>query len=298
VKGIFSVKVNLVCLIAITAIGVCAQNQPDIPRLSGIVNLREGKAAVFEFATNCCGGPRQLVLSDGHELWGVNVLKISPEQKTVEIKVDGVETPVTLKLAISSNSSQASPGTINLVDASLHSCLELYGEYSGKTLLYWPNIPPTNFSLSTSATNDSELTAIFQKALAEKQIQTVPDGDKFLVIVPQSKLSAVKPNAPKPKPIDATKAGSELLRAGSIWLHGASIEQIFDVYADLVGANYDRSPPRFEAADPNIFLYTRSPLSKEECVYAFDTLFRWRGFEMVRTNGLVRPVQLPDSTSR
>ena len=272
---------------------VCGQKIQDVARLSGIINLTGGKEAVFEFVTKPGEALRHPVMVEGDIQAGVKLLKILPDRGVVEVSLDGIQTPLTLRLE--PNSVIAAGTTIELTNSSLHSVLELYGEFSERTLLHWPVLPPVTFSLTASPRNKAEAALVLQKALAEKGLTNVSDGENFTMIIPIEHASSVKPHAPKAKPLNNAKPHPEELPPGTIRLNGAPVEQVFEIYADLVGGKFDRASPRPAAIRPSkTYFFARSALSREECVYVLETLFDWRGIKMKRdADGSVKAIQEP-----
>ena len=265
------------------------QKGPEIPRLSGIVDLPEFKRAIFEFKEDCCS-PRQLVLSEGESMWGLELVSISPTQRSVQVKIEGAAGPMALNLPSRTTSKAVPSPGIELVNASVYSALELYGQFSGKTLLYSPRLPAAGVSVQGPVASRKDAAKMLQTALSDIQISSVTDGDKFMLIVPSDQAGGVKPHAPRTEPSPKTTA--ELVQPGMIAFHGVPMEQAYFIYADLIGAKLDRGGTRPAPIQPFIFLYTQSVLSQEEAVYAFDTIFGWQGIKMVRgQDGLVRPMQ-------
>ena len=71
---------------------VCGQKIQDVARLSGIINLPEGKEALFEFATKPGQALRESVMLEGYVREGVKVLKILPDRGVAEVSLDGIQT--------------------------------------------------------------------------------------------------------------------------------------------------------------------------------------------------------------
>jgi len=62
----------------------------------------------------------------------------------------------------------------------------------------------------------------------------------------------------------------------------------------VIGGKFDKAAPRLAAVQPFIFIHSQSGLSKEEFLYALDTLLGWQGIKMTKgADGLVRAVQEP-----
>ncbi len=104
---------TILTLLLLLSVAAYAQKAPEVPRLSGIVDLPEFKKAVFELKADCCG-PRQCVLTEGESMGGVKLLSISSAQRSVQVDVEGAQGPITLILPARSNSSPASGSGSNL----------------------------------------------------------------------------------------------------------------------------------------------------------------------------------------
>jgi hypothetical protein len=166
------------------------------------------------------------------------------------------------------------PGLM-LEGAGFSQVLMIYQRLSGRTLLIHPALPEYSVNLSAEASNPAEATLVLEKEFAAHQIGTIPDGDKFTMIVPESQLTRIKPRSMEIKPTEG-----ELLPAGVITFWNVDLVQVANIYAALMGRQLDRQapPPR---ATRTIKLKTQTPLSREEARYALDTLFRWQGLEMI-----------------
>ena len=277
---------TILTLFLLLSVGAFGQKAPEVPRLSGIVDLPEFKKAVFELKTDCCG-PRFLVLTEGESGLGVKLFSISSAQRSVQVNVEGAQNPMTLSLPPTTNSGSGFTSGIELVDASVYSVLELYGQLSGKTLLYWPRLPTAGVSTGGSVASRKDTIKILQTALEQRQIASVSDGEKFIMIVPVDQVNAVKPRAPRSDP----KVEAEM-PPGSIVFHGVMLADVYTIYAAFIQAKLDESGPLPKPVQPFIFLHTRSALSRDEALYALDTIFGWQGIKMVRgQTGTVRPVQ-------
>jgi hypothetical protein len=262
-----------------------ARNTPEVPRLSGIVNLPDFEYAAFEFAPKPYDRCRQAVVGEGQDLWGIKLLKVNPGQRAVEVEVDGLSAPLAMSLRPESNSVQEHPSQIALTNASLLSVLELYGDLSGHTLLYWPSLPEANFSLDGFASNRLQAASILEKALADTGIVIVADGDKFMMVLPKDKVATVKPGAPRGPAAPSAKSESVDTQAGEIVFHGAALTQVLDIYAKLVRVKLDRGSTHIPMSSNNssIFFYNQSPLSREEAIYALETLIQWHGIKIARS---------------
>ena len=283
--------VSLLSTLLLLPFVACGQKRPDVPRLSGIVNLPEMKQAVFEFASVPGWGPRRLVMAEGQSHWGLEVLKVLPERRGVRVTVKGLEIPLTLSLNAETNAWAVAATTIELDKSSLHSVLELYGQFSGRTLLHWPSLPSLSFSLRTTSSSRVEVAQLLKKALAEKGVATVTDGEKFEMVVPSDRVKEANPHAPKTKPEETGASRSEKPPNWSMELDGVDLSQLSVLYAEMIGGKLDKAAPRPTAVQP-FFLHSQSGISNEESLYALDTLLGWQRIKMTKgTDGLVRAVQ-------
>jgi hypothetical protein len=280
---------------ALLALAVTAPGEtPDVPRLSGIISLPGTKEAVFEFPDKPGYGPRQLILHEADGLWGLKVLKILPERRSVEVRVDGVEAPLTLTLNAGSNAPALAATSIELDKARLLSVLELYGQFSDRTLLYWPSLPSLSLSLKADPRTPAELAQLLKETLATNGVAAIADGENFEMMVPSDQIKAVKPQPVRPSTRGSERPGQNKPNEGMIDFYGADLVQVFDIYALMIGGQFDRAAPTPAVVQPFIWLHTKRGLSEQDGLYALETLFGWRGIKMVRgTNGLVRAVQEP-----
>lgn len=159
-------------------------------------------------------------------------------------------------------------------NASFDKALVLYGELSGRTVLRHPGLASTPVALNNPSTNRAEILQSIEAALAAKQIVVLPAGEKFVLIgakAHQAQLMASSTNLPA--------STTKLLPKGSIQLQAASLAQTLELYASLKGKKLDRSdlPP----ATMLVTLVQTNELTKEECLYAFETLIRWQGWELI-----------------
>ncbi len=262
------------------------QQAKEIPRLSGIVHLPGIEEAAFEFSGSPWG-PKQAVLrTNGDDWYGVKLVEILPDWRSVRIDVEGNPAPVTLSLGGQSNTSANSVETLVLTNCSLYSLLELYGQFSQRTLMIWPTLTTGIFSLTAAPTNGTQAAAILEQVLEQKQIVTVRDGSKFTMVVPKDRVTSIKPHAPsgaaKPSP-------DQLAEGGTIFWRGADINQVYFIYAELLDGKMDPAAPRPRVSNDSFFVISQSPLNKEESVYLLETLLAWRGVKLVKgEDGLVK----------
>jgi hypothetical protein len=259
-------------------IGVVGQSVPGVPRLSGIVSLGDVKLAVVETAG---GGPSDrrdsYILSEGQREGQFEVEAILPAIRTVKLNLYAAGSRSTLLLTNdAADASVRAPGLL-FQNASLEPVLRLYAQFSARTLLRWPQLPNRSTTLVSPASNRAAAAAALKKVLEQEGISSISDGEKFLMIVPSARASFVKPrsNQIKPEP-----AQSEILPPGTINFPGTDVNQVLQIYAELVNRKLaaDGSRPL-----PGQVIQFRNdiPLTRAEVAYALETLLEWRGVKIV-----------------
>lgn len=269
-------RLGIAALLSFTLLKATLQAQTlAAPRLCGIINLSDTKRAVLELPTKSPAGIGWSILAEGQREGDVRLLEIHPE--TGSVKVNLVHNPELKTLNLTNtapNGLDAATGIV-LENAPLESLLSLFGEFSGHTLLRWPSLTNRLFSVGASNVNKANVTVILQRALTLGHLEVIPDGDNFLMIVPESEAAHARPGAPK---VDSSGATTELLPPGAINFPNTDITQVMQIYAELVGKKLDRSA-RYPMAG-TIHFKNQTPLTKQEVVYALDMLFAWNGVKM------------------
>lgn len=169
----------------------------------------------------------------------------------------------------------------------LDKALMLYGEVSGRNLLRHPALAGAVFVLNNTSTNRNEIIQHVEAALAEKEIIVIPDGGKFVLVGPKSQRAQLIPGSTN-VPALTTKLypkGTVLFVNGGIW-------QLMTVHAELLGKKLDWSDSLPQT--PPIFFKQATELTKEELLYAFETLARWQGLKLVPVgDDAVKPAPIP-----
>jgi hypothetical protein len=158
--------------------------------------------------------------------------------------------------------------------------------FSDRTILQHPRLPEIKFSLASAVTNRNEAAQILKNALTERRIAVVPDGSRLLLVAPEEMASALNPRSAT---TNTNTVKADLLPPGSINFTSATLGNVLMIYAELLGGKLDRSgpPPR----DGKVFLKMHTALTKEECLYALETLIGWHGIKLVSTEpGLFKAV--------
>jgi len=276
---------------------VPAQPAASIPRLAGVVCLPDRKVAILEVTPARSWDARHLILNERERQGEVEVFQIDPEKGMVKLRVGGTNAVEKFNFANRTNLPGGSGFGIMLDRAEMDPVLRIYSEFTGRTLLRSPRLAATSFSLSASATNQAEVALLLEKALQAKAITSIPDGDKFLMVVPDADAATVKPhssgiNAPAGNPDK-----SELIPVGEISFSNADLHQVAQIYAGFIGRKLE--PNQHLPRTTRIINFrNQTPLTKEECIYGLDTLFRWQGLKVIPiAQDLAELVPLSDAFS-
>jgi hypothetical protein len=270
------------------------QAQEPIPRLSGIISIGASKLAVLE-STRGAGVSEPFVLSERQKKMGVEVLEI--DLHGGKVKLDLHERGGPAIVTLTNHSDQAtgpSPG-IWLENASLDALLSLYGMLSARTLLRFPSLPEATFTFRASATNEVNAAHVLERELEATGISTIADGEKFTMVVPKAEVSKVKPRWSKISSVSPANPKSRQSPTGVVDFPDTDVNQVLTFYADLLRRKLDLTTPspigRFRA----IKFKTQTPLTRDECIYALDTLLQWARIKMVpSSNNSIKAVPLPE----
>lgn len=291
------VKLNSMKVVAVSALALClaltalSAESPQTaspPRLVGIVSLAARPCAVLEVTYLRHSSAKWFILSEWQRDEDVLVARIAPEKGSVEVAWQGTNS-TTVRLNDTTNLPV--PGIV-LEDAGITAVLQLFAQFTNRTLLRWPYLPATSFSLRASAKDQAGSAQVLAQALVAEGLSIILDGEKFLMIVPKSEAAKVKPHAPLARASagSGTKTqaatpgsggiGQEPLPPGMIDFRGADVSQVADIYAMMLGRKLDHSerPP----AGGTISMTTQTPLTKEEALYAIETSLLWSGIKLVQ----------------
>lgn len=172
--------------------------------------------------------------------------------------------------------------TIELAAADLPFVLDLYSRLTGRSVLRPPALPAVAVTLRATATNELEATAMVERALAAKNIVTIPDGDKFVIVVTKAQAATVKPRSSQIRNATAPSHESEtLIPQGTVRFEGATLLQVLQIYAGLLGRKLE-APDRLPTGSGLVHFVARTALTKEEMIYAFDTLLTWHNLQVIQ----------------
>ena len=147
--------------------------------------------------------------------------------------------------------------------------LDVYGQLTGKTVLMPSALPRLPDSIIANLPTDrTDAIARVERALSEQGLEIVQDGPHFVRVF-GGRTPEPLTNAPLRGAELATSPGKEGLGPGLIDFNHADLDQVLLIYASLSQRTVLR-PMTLPA--PTINLKTQCPLTKEEALYAFETV--------------------------
>jgi hypothetical protein len=288
-------KAALVTVIAFSIFQLRAETAAPSVTLTGIINLPGVKIALLEVQS--VQRKAELALGEGQLDQPVEVTEIRPHEGRVNLRIKGE--PVWLNLGIATNSSLENAGIL-LTNASFGHVLYLYSRFTGCSLLQHPLLSrDTRFNLISDAPTLQEARHAIETAFAEKHIATIPDGERFIIVAPNSEVARIKPNAPKThrSATGENTSVDQMIPPGMLDLRGVPDYQAAALYAELIGGKkLDLSQRITWTGPPAIYITVVTPVSKEEAIYAIKTLLSWRNINIVpAADGFVKAVRANDN---
>jgi hypothetical protein len=169
--------------------------------------------------------------------------------------------------------------------------IQWYGKVTTRTVLQHRSLSDVSITLRARPANELEAGAAIEKALAAKGVRFIPDGSKFVMVVPEAHAAGAHPHSSALEPSDP------MIPKGEVNFPFMDVYQTFDFYAILVGRKLVQ-PDEPIPNGPLIF-YNETPLSKNEVCYALDTLFAWNGVKIVKVrDDKLRLESIPYEESR
>lgn len=220
----------------------------------------------------------------------IDVLEVDLTNEIFKTRIDGVDYTNSLPRP---DRPATAKSWIHLQNVDFKQAMDLYGRLCGRTILLHPYVLSEPFSCEASWADESpaktEVIACISKALDQRNASSLEDGDCFLQIIPSAlaqtaTLDAKAPPTSKTEMIQrATLDTKAPIQPGMVDFQGVEISQALDIYGRLVGRQRKDHEPRPMAT---INFKTTCPLSKAQVIYAFETLFRWNGTEIVLNDDL------------
>jgi len=139
----------------------------------------------------------------------------------------------------------------------LDEALDLYQQFSGKTVLHSPNLPNlSEFNKPIPSSDTNGMKIVLENELLNKGVEFVPLGDVIVMAVESgwknsptaNYISTIKPQLP-PSPAvpvsNGEKPAEESIPPGTIDFRGADLNQFLDLYAMYRDQMYDKLPQLF-----------------------------------------------------
>jgi len=170
----------------------------------------------------------------------------------------------------------------------LDEALELYQDFSGKTVLRSPSLPPlSEFNKPISSSDINGMRMVLENELLNKGIELVPLGEVIVMAVESgwknsptaNYIATIKPPVSHPVPVsNDNKTAEESIPPGTIDFRGADINQFLDLYATLRNRNVLRSAQ----INSSIFkLHTQTPFKRNDVIYLLEVLLALNGIASV-----------------
>jgi hypothetical protein len=156
--------------------------------------------------------------------------------------------------------------------------LDVYGNLTGKTVLRPAALPAPPDAITADLPADkTNAIARIERALSEQGLEIVQDGPHFVRVFRKESRESLT-NAPLRGAELAALRGQEALPPGMIDFMGADLNQVLSIYAAMSQRTILR-PVTLPA--PTVSLKSQCALSKEELLYAFETVLALNGICVV-----------------
>ena len=265
-------KPLLILLVSLPLVMFAADS--SAPKLVGIVKVGDKQVALLEKNRG-----QQILITAGQREENLELLRIQPDTGAVEVRIAPDTKPQLLKLSAAGCLTNPTAQGFVLESVEIRAFTKLLGEFSERTILLYPSLVGEKFSVNSSVSDRTNGVQVLKDALEKKQIALVPDGDRFLWVMPQAQLSKFTPRAAQ-----LPKTNTMMVPSGSIVFEAAHLLSVLTIYADYRGSSLDQnsllSGPDFRK---DVFLIMQTPLTKEECLYAMETVIGWHGIKLVPT---------------
>jgi len=156
--------------------------------------------------------------------------------------------------------------------------VDTYGELIGKTILAPSALPLLPDSIdSEPPANKTNVIAFLEKEFSKRGISVVQDGPRFVRLVPSGDWQAGLSAPLRGAQLHASSS-QQLIPAGAVNFPATDLSQVLDIYAGLKSRTILRT--RF-LPSPTIRFKNQCPLTREELVYALETVLALNGLSTV-----------------
>lgn len=254
-------------------------------RLAGMIHLPSFERVVLTGRwQNMPLGPELMEVGQSNSAWGLTLVSVDYARKTAEATIRGAP------LHLASGDAGREEGTFCLHDASLDTVLVVYQSIVNRTILRPPEMPDAVFDLTLDARDKEDASRGIEKYLAARDIATIPNGSTFRMVVPKKMEAMVAAECGRRRIIAPFGKRDIAYNFPAI-----PLDQMTEIYAQLRKCHLDGRPD-FVPGNITVKLRTARNLSREEALYALETLLNWSGVGFVsEPNNMLKPVPLHSS---
>lgn len=171
--------------------------------------------------------------------------------------------------------------------------VDTYAELMGKTVLAPSALPSLPDSIDSELpANKTNVIVFLEKEFSKKGISVVQDGPCFVRLVPGWESQAELSIMPLRGAQLHASLSQQLIPAGAVNFPGTELSQVLEIYAELKGRTILRT--RF-LPSPTVRFKNQCPLTREELVYALETVLALNGLSTVDDGQAfveIMPIQL------
>jgi len=282
--------IRLLCVLILSMAAAHAAEKSV--KLSGVVGgMLFGKDIAFIEAQGSPGRPPEtIMLGTGQSQDGIELVSMDAAKGKASVKVDGEPRELVLEPDEEHPSTHTANGAssplIHFRSLPLLNAISLYADCKNRTALIHPQLGKPTFSINQNVRTKAEAAEVFEKMFAEQKIATIPDGEHFVMVVPNA---FTNPLMPRPHALSETNfivpappinnSSHDVVPPLSINFHNAPIFLVLQAYSDFMHKEivnlHDDSWLDARGPYPIVTLVQTTPLSREEICYALQTLIEW-----------------------
>lgn len=273
---------------------IAQDSRPGVS-LIAIIDAPGYRVATLAISNAASARADTVTLNEGERQGPLEVITINSKAGTARVKFN----QATLDVGFPVRTNSYPNLVLNKTD--LKTAFRHYAETAHRTVLRGP-LPNLSITLETIVKDEASIASVFTNAFLANGILTVLDGDKFSIMVLKTSNNRVTPHSADIKPSEraplSAKTGKNILPPGTIDFPQVDFPMILPFYGELIGAGYrgvEHNEVYSHLKDIPISLTTQTSLSKQEAIYALDTIFALNGIKVaVSTNGLLKVTALDD----
>jgi hypothetical protein len=200
----------------------------------------------------------------------IEIVRIDFANGMVQAKENGTEATYQFKSGENDEGFPVQPG-IYFGDATLNSALDMFGMITHRTVLVHPAVYSISAPVSIGARDKAGFTDAFEKSLKDREIASVPDGEKFEMIFPAPLGITFEPFAQSFTAPETNNSASGY----SLNFDNVDLRQVLNLYGNLIGRKLTQDPLPMGAYK----VQTQTPLTKAEVIHAIDVLLAFHGIK-------------------